>query len=246
MSRQSQIQSAERQVRRGKLDAAIAEYRKVLTARPDDTRTLNRVGDLYLRVSKVGEAVDLFSRAAEHFSDEGFFVKAIAIYKKIIRVDPTRIAVYESLADLYHRQGLINEARSQYQVVGDYFHKKGDQRSVISILKKMVELEPEDAETRLKLAETYHRAGNVEKAFEQYQKMAGLMLGHNRVEDALKVYERALEVGPPDTTFLSAAIAQLERQGAPRADAKLRAKALELGVELAPTAAPGRPVCHCR
>lgn len=242
MNRQELVRSAERMVRRGRLEAAIAEYRKVLEQRPDDTRTLNRVGDLYLRISKVDEAVDLFSRAAEHFSDEGFFVKAIAIYKKIIRVDPTRIAVYEHLADLYSRQGLVNDARSQYQVVGDYYHKKGDQRSVISILKKMVELEPENPGTRLKLAEAYQQAGSEEKAGEQYRKIAEQMLEHGSVEDAVKVYSRALEVGPQDPEVVGEAIARFEQQGSTAAAAELREKAEELGIEWAAAAPAEEPV----
>ena len=36
---------------------------------------------------------------------------------------PTRLEVYEQLAELYHKQGLVNEARTQYQVLADYYHE---------------------------------------------------------------------------------------------------------------------------
>ena len=36
---------------------------------------------------------------------DGFFLKAIAIYKKINKIDPARLEVYERLADLYHSRG---------------------------------------------------------------------------------------------------------------------------------------------
>ena len=117
------IRAAEKYVAKGKLEAAIKEYRKVLAENPNDANTLNRVGDLYARIERFDEAVKLFSQIAEQYTRDGFFVKAIAIYKKIIKLDPTSLAVYERLAELYHKQGLLNEARTQYQVLADYYEK---------------------------------------------------------------------------------------------------------------------------
>jgi tetratricopeptide (TPR) repeat protein len=213
VSRQEVIQSAERLVRRGRIEAAIDEYRKVLHDEPDDTRTLNRVGDLFLRLDKMGQAIDLFCRAADHFSREGFFVKAIAIYKKVIRVDPTRIEAYEELANLYHRQGLTNEARSQYQVVADYYGQQSNRRSQLSVFRKMAEIDPEDPSPRLRLAEAYLEDERPQDAMEQYRLIAGLMLAHDRVDDAAQVYRRAVKLDPGDLGFLTDAVLELKERG---------------------------------
>ena len=85
--------NAEKLVARGKLNAAIDEYRKLLAESANDTTTLNRVGDLYARLNRLDKATALFKKTADHFIDEGFFVKAIAIYKKIIRLDPAQMAL---------------------------------------------------------------------------------------------------------------------------------------------------------
>ena len=131
--RQKLIRDAERLVGRGKLNAAIEAYLGVLEANPDDTTTLNRVGDLYARLQRLGEAIELFKRAAEHFSDEGFIVKAIAIYRKILRLDPLQLEASESLADLQTRQGLVQDARQQYQAVAEGYQRRGDQSSVTAV-----------------------------------------------------------------------------------------------------------------
>ena len=102
------IKAAEKYVAKGKLENAIKEYRKVLAENPNDTNTLNRVGDLYARLERYDEAVKLFTQIAEKYTRDGFFLKAIAIYKKIIKLDPTALAVYERLAELYHRQALAD------------------------------------------------------------------------------------------------------------------------------------------
>ncbi|MEM8929820.1 MAG: tetratricopeptide repeat protein, partial [Acidobacteriota bacterium] len=80
--REKVIKAAEKYVSKGKLEAAIKEYRKVLAQSPDDINTLNRVGDLYARAGKPDEAIKLFAQIAERYTRDGFLVKAIAIYKK--------------------------------------------------------------------------------------------------------------------------------------------------------------------
>jgi len=77
------IQEADRLAARGKLDAAIKEYRRAVDLAPHDTNALNRLGDLLVRVSRIPEAIDGYQRIADHFSEDGFFLKAIAIYKKV-------------------------------------------------------------------------------------------------------------------------------------------------------------------
>jgi tetratricopeptide (TPR) repeat protein len=142
IQREQVVQTAEKYVQRGKIEPAIREYRKLLADNPNDINTLNRIGDLYARIQRIDEAVDFFTQIAEQYSTEGFFVKAIAIYKKIIKLDPTRLEVYEKLAELYHRQGLVNEARTQYQVLADYYQKHDNAASAIAIYQKMADLEP--------------------------------------------------------------------------------------------------------
>ena len=129
--------AAEKLLQRGKVEAAIQEFRKLLADSPKDIALLNRVGDLYVRINRNDEAIRLFLQLAQRYSEDGFFVKAIAIYKKIIKLDPTRLVVYERLAELYHRQGLIPEARTQYQVLVDYYQKHANANSAIGILERM-------------------------------------------------------------------------------------------------------------
>ena len=221
------IRAAEKMVARGKLEAAIKQYRTVLRATPDDTGTLNRVGDLYARLNRLDEAVEIFTQAADHFTQEGFLVKAIAIFKKIIRLDPTRIAVYETLADLYHRQGLRNEARSQYQVVADYFLQADDTGKVRSIYERMVELEPNNPSHRVKLAELYCDGDMIPEAMDQYQLIASFMLEHGRVDEALKVYRGAFDLNSSDLGFLTDVVLHLVDNGQPEAADQLLTEAIQ-------------------
>ncbi|MGD2114421.1 MAG: hypothetical protein PVG07_05175 [Acidobacteriota bacterium] len=226
-SREKVVKNAEKYVSRGKIASAIKEYLKVLDEDPDDISTLNRVGDLYARIDRNSEAIELFSQIAERYADDGFLVKAIAIYKKIIKLDPTLLEIYEQLADLYHRQGLVNEARTQYQVLADYYVKHDKPASAISVYERMVELEPDNPSHHAKLADLYQKEDLIDEAMGEFRAIAELMLEHNRVEEAAQVYERGLAVSAEDIGFITDAVLKLKELGNVSAAARLLTFAVE-------------------
>jgi len=210
-TREQIVQAAEKFVARGKIEPAIREYRKVLADHPNDINTLNRIGDLYARIQRIDEAVDFFTQIAEQYTAEGFFVKAIAIYKKILKLDPARMEAYEQVAELYHKQGLINEARTQYQVLADYYVRNENAASAIAIYQKMVQLEPENPTYHVKLAEIYHQQQLIEKAMGEYRVIAELMIQHGRPHEAAQVYERALDIDSQNLGFIEDAARRLRQ-----------------------------------
>src|SRR5262250_3815237 len=137
VNREQVLQSAEKLLARGKLDQALKEYLRVLEDNPKDISTLNKVGDLYVRMNRPGDSIPFFTRIADFYSRDGFFLKAIAIFKKINKIDPAQLEVYDKLADLYHKQGLVQDARSQYQVLADHYQKNNRIADAIGEYKKM-------------------------------------------------------------------------------------------------------------
>ena len=230
-SRQKLISNAERLVSRGKLQAAIDQYRKLLSQNPDDTSTLNRVGDLYARLDQVDQAIDLFSQAADHFTQEGFFLKGIAIYKKIIRLDPARIESGAKLAELQRRQGLTTDARVQYQAVAKQYLQGSDTESAIRIYKDLVDLEPTNPSHRLHLAELYQQTDQMPEAMAQFREIAGLMLSHGRIEEATQVCLKALDVAPKELGFLEAILQDLRAGGHDEEADRVMAIAIEKNPE---------------
>ena len=227
VNREQVVQAAEKLVAKGKIEAAIKEYRKVLEDSPSDTTTLNRVGDLWARLNKNDEAIKVYTQTAASFGEDGFFVKAIAIYKKVIKLDPTRLEVYEKLADLYHRQGLTNEARTQYQVLIDYYLKHSNAASAISILLKMAQLEPENPTHHVKLADIYKQQKLIDKAMGEYKIIAEMMLAKGHADEAAQVYLKALDVNANDMAFLTEAVLGLRDGGHVGPAARLLAAAVE-------------------
>lgn len=227
VARDQIVQTAEKFVARGKIEPAIREYRKLLADNPNDINTLNRIGDLYARIQRVDEAIDFFTQIAESYTEEGFFVKAIAIYKKIIKLNPTLLEVYEALAELYAKQGLLNEARTQFQVLADYYQKHDNATSASAIYGRLVDLEPENPSHHVKLAEIFQQQKLFEKALGEYRTIAELMLSAGHVPEAAQVYERALAIDAQNIPFLTDAVLKLRQAGGQAAAARFLSLAIE-------------------
>jgi len=219
--------AAEKLLQRGKVEAAIQEFRKLLADSPKDIALLNRVGDLYVRINRNDEAIRLFLQLAQRYSEDGFFVKAIAIYKKILKFDPTRMVVYERLADLYHKQGLLTEARDQYKVLVDYYQKHGDAKKGAEYLQKIADLDPEDPTPRVKLAEAHHQLGDKQKELGELKALAEMMTRHGRFDEAAQIYTRAIAAAPDDLAFVTDAVLGLKDAGQIGVAARLLAIAVE-------------------
>ncbi len=219
VARDELLRSAEALVARGRIEAAIKEYRKLLEEGSSDTGLLNLVGDLLARIKQYDEAIEHYKLTANQFAQEGFFVKAIAVYKKIHRLDPTRHEVYEKLAELYHRQGLLKEAVRQYQLLADYYTQHDDKEGAAKAYRRLVDLDPKELGYHTKLAELFKELGQPDKVAMEYRDIARFMLAHGRVDEALKILYHGLEVDAQNAEFAREAISLLE--GAGLADAVL-------------------------
>ena len=109
---------------------AIGEYLKIVKLDPNDVLILNTIGDLYLRQKNISEANKYFSRVAENYVRNNFFLKAIAVYKKILSADPNNLEINATMASLYAKQGLSIDARNQYLKVAALLEKEGRSREI--------------------------------------------------------------------------------------------------------------------
>src|ERR1051325_1326079 len=209
VQRDKVIASAEKLVAKGKIDAAIKEYERLLEDNPNDVNTLNRIGDLWVRINRNDEAVKTFGKIADHYSKDGFFLKAIAIYKKINKLDPSKLDIYAKLADLYAKQGLAMEAKSQYQVLADYYLKHGDPKNALGIYKKISELDPNSINVHVKLADLYQINNQNADALKEFDRVGKLLLKRGMLDEAVQVFRKALKIEPRNTDLVDSLVTAL-------------------------------------
>ena len=203
------IASAEKLVAKGKIEPAIKEYERLLDDNPSDVNTLNRIGDLWVRINRNDEAVKVFGRIADHYSRDGFFLKAIAIYKKINKLDPSKLDIYAKLADLYGKQGLAMEAKSQYQVLADYYLKHGDPANALSIYRKISELDPNSINVHVKLADLYSQNNQTKEALKEYDRVGRMLLKRGMLDEAVQVFKKALKIDSSNIELVESLVTAL-------------------------------------
>jgi tetratricopeptide (TPR) repeat protein len=196
------LKAAEKFLSQGKFNAAIKEYRQIVDNDADDLTTLNMLGDLYVRSGKKEEAVSCFERIAEHYSAQEFNLKAIAMYKKIERLRPRDPVIALKLADLYASEALVHDARAQYLVVADAYTKSGDNKRALDILHKIADLDPNNTEIRLKLADGYVKENMRRESAAAFVQAANRFHQIGSHDQALDAYNKALQLVRDDREAL--------------------------------------------
>jgi len=118
------------------------------------------------------EACGTYHRVAEYYAKDGFFLKALAVFKQILKLDPGCVPVYLRLAEVYRRMGLHSESLKQYQAVVRYYEEQGLKKESLDVMRTMMTLVPDDLATREKLADLYAKEGFTSEAIDQYRQIA--------------------------------------------------------------------------
>ncbi len=237
IKRDKVLKEAEKLVQKNKVEQAIREYEKLLKAFPDDTNTINRIGDLYGRIGQVDKAIDLYERIADHFTKDGFATKAIAILKKINRLDPQRLDIFERLAELYVEKGLTVEAKREYQVLADWYMKNDQPHRAVESLTKLVELEPGNHASALRLADLLMKQRQEDAAMEVYGRLGSMLLEARKLDEAERLYRHAIEQEPSNGEFLIPVCTVFLESGRAPAARELLAEALKRSPDSIPVKA---------
>ncbi|HXH06663.1 MAG TPA: tetratricopeptide repeat protein, partial [Vicinamibacterales bacterium] len=142
IDREDALKKAEKLLRQGRLDAAIAEYARIVEQHPRDWTTANLLGDLYVRAGDRDRAAAQYQRIADHFASEGFYPKAAALYKKILKIKPDDEGVQLQLADVSARQGLLADAKAILTAVARRRRDRGDAAGADEIIVRLGAIDP--------------------------------------------------------------------------------------------------------
>jgi len=207
------IDRAEKFVRAGRLNEAIAEYQKLLAEEIPDPTILNIIGDLYVRLGEVNSAVKYFQQAADFFENRGGSSQALAIIKKIIKIVPEEPEYILKLADLLCLQGYAREAEKEYLRAAAIWRRQKKLEELIPVYEKIVALNKENTEHKLYLAELYINQNRSKEALVLLNEAAELLVARQEWDKAHSILERAQEVGPLDERTVGNSIQVLKNKG---------------------------------
>ena len=128
------------------------------------------------------------SRTANVYTEDGFFVEGHRDLQENhqARSDPARRL--RATRRPVPRQGLVNEARTQYQVLADYYQKHDNAASAIAVLQRMVKLKTENP-TPGATSRSSQGQRLLDKAISEYRLIAEMMLRKGHAEEAAQVLQ---------------------------------------------------------
>jgi tetratricopeptide (TPR) repeat protein len=192
------LKNAEKLIRQGKLDGAIAEFVRLVEDQPSDWNAKNSLGDLYARAGQVDKAVEQFIEIANNLNDEGAVAKAGAVYKKILKLKPDHEHALVQVADILGSQGLYADARGHLNTLVELRRAKGDVRGALSAKIRLGSLDPEDYEGRLGAADARIEMRDVGGAMSDLKEIAAELSEKGRQPEAIEVLRKAATLNPDD------------------------------------------------
>jgi tetratricopeptide (TPR) repeat protein len=185
------LEQAERQLKAGRTEEAIAEYKKLLTGESPDLSINNIIGDLYLQLGRTAEAVRAFQAVAAYYESRSYNSQALAIYKKISKIDPENVIMLVRQGDLLLSQGFTAEARREYLKAEQKLRREKRVKELIFLYDKLIKLERENTSYLLTLAELLRQEGFIDDAVARLNEAAEIHLGRSELGEAERIVEQA-------------------------------------------------------
>ncbi|MFQ6118217.1 MAG: tetratricopeptide repeat protein, partial [Candidatus Bipolaricaulia bacterium] len=169
----------------GKEDYGKAEelFTKVLEGDPENQQVLELLGDVLVATERFADAAGYYEKALQIKVEPELQVKlgdallsagdlkgAGDIFDKVINGGSFYAAeAYLGRGDVRRAEGLTDKALSDYREGFKRSQYRTELREKLG--ERILELDPEDTETRFDLAKTYQRANDFEEAIEHYQEL---------------------------------------------------------------------------
>lgn len=194
-SKAAVIKEAQKYLARGQVEKAIDMWEKLIKEYPDGN-TYNALGDLYLKTGDKKNAVDSFHKAAKFFMNEGFSLKALGLYKKILNINPYDADAFFALGQINEERGLKIDAIKYYLSAADSLAKEGRKERLLEVYDKIIAISPSNIPFRVKVAEIYTKEGLGPEAAREYLHIARLYEEKQETEKSLEYYQKSLEIQP--------------------------------------------------
>ncbi len=199
--RESALKAAEKALKLGKVDVAIAEYVKVVEAQPRDWNSANALGDLYVRAKQVDKGLEQYTRIADHLAEEGFYSKALALFKKILKLKPDHEYALLQSGDLAAKQGTLADAKKFFMQVAERRQARGDKKGAAEIAVRLGTLDPEDLDARLRAGQLAAEMGDAATAIREFREIASKLETQEKYAEALVPLQYAYDLDKSDESI---------------------------------------------
>ncbi|UFS70826.1 tetratricopeptide repeat protein [Geomonas sp. RF6] len=190
------LENAQRFVLKGQIDKAIKEYQQIVALDPREIRFRQRLAELLVRDNRKEEAIAEYEDIGKHYAENSYFLKAIAVYKQIQRLDSSNPAISHTLAILNQKQGLAGNALAEYNSTVRLLEQQGDLPKAVAVVQEMLALDADNVATQLKHAELLYATGQKDPSYAAFAALFKRLVHSDDEAAAVKVSSRIAELFP--------------------------------------------------
>lgn len=207
------IEEAQKSAARGQFDKAAKAYEQILEMEPSAINLRQKLAELLIKCGRSDDARKELETIGKHFSKNGFYLKAIAVYKQLQKLFPADISLSLTLAELNEKHGLVANALSEYKTVYEFHEKSGKTPEALAILDRMQAVDPQNIPIKIKLAEAYILQGKHDQSYALFSKTASLLIERGDNATLAKINARIQQLFPEKADFLFEVLSEQIDQG---------------------------------
>lgn len=189
---------AEKYAARGQHDRAAREYQTIVEHDPKDVRAWLMLADSLARTGDRAGAVSRYQQVGDFYASSREFQKALAVYRQVLNLDPSRLDIHYKCAQLNMEVGRVHDAIASFESIAQNQLQSGRVAEALETYRTIADADPTVVSKRLRLAELYSREKMVEPAVESFRMASQVLLDAGRHADYVRVAERLVYHKPDD------------------------------------------------
>lgn len=153
-------------VAKGDTKKAITELEQAVKEFPKEGSLFNKLGDLLIKVNRKNDALRVYEQGARVFKEETYFPNAIALCKKILRLEKDRTTIYELLGELHKQLDQRGEAANYFLEYAERKIKANDLDAALEAYNTIKELVPNNPKILETISAIYEKVGKKQEGKE--------------------------------------------------------------------------------
>lgn len=186
-------QEAQKALSKNNYEKAIEAYGALLRHDPRDRRIRQKLADLYQRVGRKEDAAKHYRELARLFGVDGNHRAAIAVYKKLVVLQPADSALVGELAGCYLLAGFTNDAITNFEQAINGLEVRNPKLAAQYCL-ELQKLKTGDIPLQIRTAELLAAGGEQGQAFEAYRAIISDLRRRGRMDEVGRLATQALKL----------------------------------------------------
>jgi tetratricopeptide (TPR) repeat protein len=187
---------AQKRIQAGDLDGAVAEYERLLAAEETDPYLFVTLGDLVYKKGDLPGAGLRYREAAEAYERTGLIKNAIAVCKKMLRLNLDPLDTTRFLGELHAQDGLSGDAAVYFNQYVDQCLSKDNRKAAAEALERVAELCTDDPQYGERVGELWGTEGETLRGAQAMLAAAAIHERQGAGDEAERLRRRAEEIHP--------------------------------------------------